>query len=151
MYITIYPFTLWFSPIYFIATDEKKAMKTLAYGLLLIYSIALPVYLFMSITNVYTFYNLESALNNVILTVENFFYTTTTQNNCLLSLHVAMPILIARFVHLTGNKKFLFYIFLHSICYYFSYLFSHTLDYRCNMWHFASHSNNILIESFHQG
>ena len=111
MYIAIYPFTLWFSPIYFIAADEKKAMKTLAYGLLLIYSIALPFYLFMPITNVYTFYNLESALNNVIPTVENFFYTTTIQNNCLPSLHVAMSILITRSVHLTGNKKLSYFTY----------------------------------------
>ncbi|MEA3457610.1 MAG: phosphatase PAP2 family protein [Candidatus Thermoplasmatota archaeon] len=111
MYIAVYPFTLWFSPIYFIATDEKKAMKTLAYGLLLIYSIALPFYLFMPITNVYTFYNLESALSNVIPTVENFFYITTTQNNCLPSLHVAMSILIARSVHLTGNKKLSYFTY----------------------------------------
>lgn len=111
MYIAIYPFTLWFSPIYFIAADEKKAMKTLAYGLLLIYSIALPFYLFMPITNVYTFYNLESALSNVIPTVENFFYTTTTQNNCLPSLHVAMSILITRSVHLTGNKKLSYFTY----------------------------------------
>ena len=111
MYIAVYPFTLWFSPIYFIASDEKKAMKTLAYGLLLIYSIALPFFLFMPITNVYTFYNLESVLNNVIPTVENFYYFTTTQNNCLPSLHVAMSILIARSVHITRNKRLSYFTY----------------------------------------
>ena len=105
MYIAVYPFTLWFSPIYFLATDEEKSMKILAYGLLLIYTVALPFYLFIPISNVYTFYNVESALNIVIPKIESFFYTTTTQNNCLPSLHVATTILIAWSVYLTGNKK----------------------------------------------
>jgi len=75
MYIVVYPFTLWFSPLYFIITDDKKAMKTLAYGLLLIYVIALPFYLFFPVTNVYTFYSAESALETVIPSVKNKKYT----------------------------------------------------------------------------
>jgi membrane-associated phospholipid phosphatase len=86
-------------------------MKTLAYGTLLIYIIALPFYLFFPITNVYTFYNLDSALNNAIPEIEKFFYVTTTKNNCLPSLHVAMSILIAKSVHLTRNKKFSYFIY----------------------------------------
>ncbi len=105
MYIAVYPFTLWFSPVYFIIADEKKAMKTLAYGLLLIYIIALPFYLFLPITNVYVFNNLGSALENTIPTVENFFYAVTTENNCLPSLHTAMTIIIAYSMSLTKNKK----------------------------------------------
>ena len=111
MYIAVYPFTLWFSPLYFIINDEKKSMKTLSYGLLLIYVIAVPFYLFMPVTNVYRYYGLESALEAVIPTIENFFYATTTQNNCLPSLHVAMTILIAWSVHLTGNKKLSYFAY----------------------------------------
>jgi membrane-associated phospholipid phosphatase len=111
MYIAVYPFTLWFSPFYFLLNDEKKSMKTLSYGLLLIYLIALPFYLFVPVTNVYRFYGVESALENVIPTVETFFYSTTTQNNCLPSLHVAMSILIAWSVYLTGNKKLTYFAF----------------------------------------
>lgn len=109
IYIIIYPFALWFSLLYFIIANEKRAMKTLAYGLLLTYVIALPFYLFMPVTNVYTFYGTESALNTVIPTVEHFFYTTTTtQNNCFPSLHVAVTLFIARSVSLTGNKNIYF-------------------------------------------
>jgi len=82
VYIILYPFTLWFSPLYFVITDQKKSLKTFAYGLILIYAIALPFYLFFPVTNVYTFYGLESALENVIPSVEHFFYSVTTQNNC---------------------------------------------------------------------
>jgi len=109
MYIAVYPFTLWFSPLYFLLVDEKKSMKTLTYGLLLIYIVALPFYLFIPVTNVYRYYGIESALENVVPTVESFFYSTTTQNNCLPSLHVAMTILIAWSVYLTGNKKLTYF------------------------------------------
>lgn len=105
IYIALYPFTLWFSPLYFLQTGNKNAMKSLAYGLLLIYAVALPFYLFMPITNVYTYYNVGSALETAIPSVENFFYSTTTQNNCLPSLHTAMTILIAYCLSLTDNKK----------------------------------------------
>ena len=109
MYIAVYPFTLWFAPTYFLLLDRKKSMKILAYGLLLIYIIALPFYLFMPITNVYTYYNVNSALETVIPSVESFFYSTTTQNNCLPSLHTAMTILVAYSVSLTGNKKLTYF------------------------------------------
>ena len=115
MYIAVYHFTLWFSPFYFLQTDNKKAMKTFAYGLLLIYVIALPFYLFMPITNVYTYYNVNSALETVIPSVESFFYSTTTQNNCLPSLHTAMTILVAYSVSLTGNKKLTYFAYFTMI------------------------------------
>jgi len=115
IYIAIYSFTLWFSPIYFMLTNNKKAMKTLAYGLLLIYVVALPFYLFLPITNVYTYYSVTSALETVIPSVESFFYSTTTQNNCLPSLHTAMTILIAYSVSLTGNKKLTYFSYLIMI------------------------------------
>ena len=109
IYIAVYSFTLWFSPTYFLLTNNKKALKTLSYGLLFIYLIALPFYLFLPITNVYTYYNVSSALETVIPSVESFFYSTTTQNNCLPSLHTAMTILVAYSVSLTGNKKFTYF------------------------------------------
>ena len=115
MYIAVYPFTLWFSSAYFLITDNKKAMKTLAYGLLLIYIVALPFYLFLPITNVYTYYNVGSALESVIPSIETFFYSITTQNNCLPSLHTAMTILIAYSVSLTGNKKFTYFAYFTMI------------------------------------
>jgi len=115
MYIAVYPFTLWFAPMYFLLLDKKKSMKTLAYGLLLIYIIAIPFYLFMPITNVYTHYKVSSALETVIPSVESFFYSTTTQNNCLPSLHTAMTILVAYSVSLTGNKKLTYFAYFTMI------------------------------------
>jgi membrane-associated phospholipid phosphatase len=115
IYIGIYPFTLWFFPLYFTLSNKKRALKYLAYGLLLIYIIALPFYLFVPITNVYTFFGAESALESVIPSVESFFYATTTQNNCLPSLHTAMTILIAYTVSLTGNKKMTYFSYIVAI------------------------------------
>ncbi len=115
MYIGVYPFTLWFSPLYFLLTNDKKAMKSVAYGLLLIYSLALPFYLLFPITNVYTFYGIESALEIVIPGVEHFFYSTTTCNNCFPSLHVAVTLLITKSVTLTKNKKLTYFSYFCSL------------------------------------
>lgn len=116
IYIVLYPFTLWFSPLYFLLTDNKKAMKTFAYSLLLIYVIALPFYLFLPVTNVYVYYGVPSALNVIIPDVEEFFYTTTTNNNCFPSLHVAMALLIAKTVTFTHNKRFMYLAYFSAIC-----------------------------------
>ncbi|RLI60655.1 MAG: hypothetical protein DRO67_08815 [Candidatus Asgardarchaeum californiense] len=115
IYIGIYPFTLWFSPLYFTLSDNKRALKSLAYGLLLIYIFALPFYLFAPITNVYTYFGSKSALESVIPSVEGFFYSTTTQNNCLPSLHTAMTILIAYTVSLTGNKRMTYFSYFVAV------------------------------------
>ncbi len=123
IYIVVYPFTLWFSPLYFILTDDKKAMKTLAYGLVLLYAIALPFYLFFPVTNVYTFYGAESALETVIPNVEHFFYSTTTSNNCLPSLHVAMTLLIAKSVYVTKNKKYTYFAYFCAVSVIFSVIY----------------------------
>lgn len=106
IYIILYPFTLWYTPLYSIITNQKKALRTLAFSLFFLYLIALPFYLFFPVTNVYTHYNLPSALNTVIPQIETFFYTTTTQNNCFPSLHTAMSIIITRTIFITENKRF---------------------------------------------
>ena len=79
---------------------------TLAYSLLFLYIISFPFYLFFPVTNVYTHYNIPSALNSVIPQIETFFYSTTTQNNCFPSLHTAMSIIIARTMYLSNNERF---------------------------------------------
>ena len=115
IYIAVYPFTLWFSPLYFIWIDKKKVMKSFTYGLLIIYIVALPFYLFVPITNVYTYFNVESAFETVIPSVKSFFYSTTTHNNCLPSLHTAITILIAYCLSLTGNKKLTYFGYITMI------------------------------------
>jgi len=106
IYIGIYPFLLWFTPLFFILTNQRRAVKVFALSLFLIFVIALPFYLFLPITNVYTYYHEPSALETVIPSVNRFFYTTTTTNNCFPSLHVAMALLIALCVSLTRHRRF---------------------------------------------
>ncbi len=115
IYIFVYIFSLWFAPLYFLLADKKQSLKTLAYGFLIIYIIALPFYLFLPITNVYTYYNHPSAFETVLSSINNFFYLTTTTNNCLPSLHTAMTILIAYCFSLTGNKKLKYFGILLAI------------------------------------
>ena len=116
IYIVLYPFTLWFCLLYFLIADERIAMKTFTYSLLLIYAIALPFYLFFPVTNVYIYYGSTSALNAVIPGVEQFFYATTTDNNCFPSLHVAISLLVAKTVFLTTNKRFIYLAYFCAIC-----------------------------------
>ena len=116
IYIVLYPFTLWFSLLYFLIADERIAMKTFAYSLTLIYAIALPFYLFLPVTNVYIYYESTSALNTVIPGVEQFFYATTTDNNCFPSLHVAISLLVVKTVSLTTNKRFIYLAYFCAIC-----------------------------------
>lgn len=105
IYLFVYMFTLWFAPLYFIIADKKHSLKVFSYGLLLIYSIVLPFYLFLPVTNVYTYYSSCSALETVFPSIDNFFYSTTTVNNCFPSLHSAMSILVAYCFLLTDNKR----------------------------------------------
>ena len=123
IYIGVYPFTLWFTPLYFLISDNKRAMKTLASGLVLIYIIALPFYLFFPVTNVYTYYGGQSALETVVPSVEQFFYSTTTSNNCFPSLHVAMTLLIARSVSRTHNKRYTYFTVICAIAVIFSVMY----------------------------
>ena len=114
MYIMVYPFILWFSPLYYLTIKENEPIKALAYGLLIIYGLALPFYLFFQVTNVYTYYQIPSALNTVFPNIETFFYHTTTSNNCFPSLHVSVSIIIAFSASYTKNKRF-FYFTLFSM------------------------------------
>jgi membrane-associated phospholipid phosphatase len=115
IYILIYPFTLWFSLYYYILTNNKKSIVNFTYGSIIIYLTALPFYLLFPVTNVYKFYNLDSTLNSVIPNIEHFFYFTTTQNNCLPSLHVAMSILIAWSSLSIKNKFYSYFLILSMI------------------------------------
>lgn len=116
VYIILYPFTLWFSLLYLLLADQRKAMKTFAFSFLITYSIAIIFYLFVPITNVYTLYGTTSALNTVIPGIERFFYATTTNNNCFPSLHVAMTLLVAQTLALTNNKRFTYLVYFCTLC-----------------------------------
>ena len=109
IYIIVYPFTLWFSPFLFILSNDEKAMKWFSYGFVMVYILALPFYLLMPTTNVYTYFGFSSALESFIPGVEQFFYSTTTHNNCFPSLHVAAALLIAIAAWKSGNKKYKYF------------------------------------------
>lgn len=123
IYILIYPFTLWFSIYYYIIKNQKKSIIYLTYGFVIIYAIALPFYLFFPVTNVYKFYDLSSNLNMAIPNIENFFYLTTTQNNCFPSLHVAISTLFAWSSLYVKNKYYSNFLIIIMISVIFSVLY----------------------------
>lgn len=122
-YMILYPFTLWFSPFLFLISNEDKAMRSLSYGLVIIYLCALPFYLFLPVTNVYTYLDLEGHLENALPGVENFFYTLTTRNNCFPSLHVAMALLLAKSSNFMENRKYRYIMYVSAIGVIFSVLY----------------------------
>jgi len=109
MYIVVYPFILWFSNLYFLIDTQKKPLQSLALGLLFLYLFSIPFYLFFPVSNVYTYNNIDSALSIIFPSINSFFYTTTTTNNCFPSLHVAMSIIIAWAVKHTDNKRYYYF------------------------------------------
>jgi membrane-associated phospholipid phosphatase len=115
IYFIVYIFTLWFTPFSFVFSDEKRAMKVFTYGLVLIYVIAFPFYLFFPVTNVYTFYGITSPINTTIPSIEQFFYSTTTLNNCFPSLHVALALLITESAWLTKWKLYKYFTTISAV------------------------------------
>ncbi|MFO7678018.1 MAG: phosphatase PAP2 family protein [Thermoplasmatota archaeon] len=116
MYIIVYPFTLWFTILYFILYNDVKFLKIFSYGLGLIYVCSLPFYLFFPVTNVYTYYTHPSALELVIPSIDTFYYSTTTTNNCFPSLHVAVSLLIALSLSQGVHKKYKYFCYFCAIC-----------------------------------
>jgi len=115
IYFIVYIFALWFTPFSFIFSNEKREMKVFTYGLLLIYLIALPFYLFFPVTNVYTYYGITSTIEMTVPSIEQFFYSTTTVNNCVPSLHVALALLIAESAWLTKRKLFKYFTAINAV------------------------------------
>jgi len=123
MYIVVYPFILWFSTLYFCIDDQKKALQSLAVGLLVLYVISLPFYVFFPVSNVYITNNIDSALSLIFPYIDHFFYLTTTSNNCFPSLHVGMSILICWSVKQTHNKRYYLFTLFSLICIVISVLY----------------------------
>lgn len=115
IYFIVYIFTLWFTPFSLVFSNEKRAMKVFTYGLLFIYVIAFPFYLFFPVTNVYTFYGIVSPINTVVPSIEQFFYSTTTVNNCFPSLHVALALLITEAAWLTQRKLYKYFTTISAV------------------------------------
>jgi membrane-associated phospholipid phosphatase len=109
IYFIVYIFTLWFTPFSLVFCNEKRAMKVFTYGLVLIYVIAFPFYLFFPVTNVYTYYGITSTIHMTVPSIEQFFYSTTTVNNCFPSLHVALALLITESAWLTQRKLYKYF------------------------------------------
>ena len=116
VYIIVHPFMLWFAPLFFVVSNDRKALRSLAFGLVLIYGVALPFYLFLPVSNVYTFFGGVSALESVLPSINQFFYSTTTSNNCFPSLHVAMTMLVCWSVWLTGMRWLRWFALGVSVC-----------------------------------
>jgi len=128
VYTIVYPFLLWFMPVYFILDDGDSSWIAL-FMYPTLYLIQLPFLLFFPVTNVYTYLELDSALEYILPGYEGFYYLVTTTNNCFPSLHVAFPFSVMFVSFYSGNKRLEGFAFTCAISIAFStlYLWIHWL------------------------
>jgi membrane-associated phospholipid phosphatase len=120
VYTILYPFLLWFMPVYFIL-DDSSSIALFMYPTL--YLIQLPFMLFFPVTNVYTYLELDSALEYILPGYEGVYYLVTTVNNCFPSLHVAFPTSIALVSLGAENRKLKWFTIASAVLIAFSTLY----------------------------
>lgn len=104
IYTQLYPFILWFMPLYFVAEDDR-ASRLGIHTFLVTYAIQFAFMLFLPVTNVFTYMDLDLAIEYLIPNYIDSYYLNTTPNNCFPSLHVAMPFAAMLASLYSPNKK----------------------------------------------
>lgn|GEM_PF-64178 len=104
-YFLFHLFLLWFIPLLFLLNNKTwhTRMALLAYPVM--YAMSLPFYLFLPVTNVYTYRGIPSPVEMVFPGVEKFYYSVTTVDNCFPSLHVGVAFVILGIVLLSDNRR----------------------------------------------
>ncbi len=106
-YLVFHAFMLIFAPSFVLVTEEGRRVRTALLFYPVVYLLALPFLLFFPVPNPQVYFGLPSALELVIPGVETLFYTFTTVDNTLPSLHVAMATAIALLAHrCSDNRRF---------------------------------------------
>ena len=104
VYLLLYPFLIWFIPVYFILEDSRASRMGL-YIFPAMYLMQLPFLLFFPVTNFYTYLGLDFAFDHISSQFGTSYYMVTTVNNCFPSLHVAIPFAVMFVSFKSPNKK----------------------------------------------
>lgn len=106
-YLVFHAFMIFFAPAFVVVTEQGRNVRTALLLYPVVYLLALPFLLFFPVPNPQVYFGLPSALELVIPGVEAIFYTFTTVDNTLPSLHVAMASAIALLSYrCSGNRRF---------------------------------------------
>lgn len=122
VYLGIHSFVVYFTLALFTIT-EPELFKRLMKGFSILYLISFPFLIFFPITNVYTTFNLPSALEIVLPGIEKSYYSFTTVNNCFPSLHVAIPFLYFLYSKMSSNEKYRKFLSIYFVLVTFSVIF----------------------------
>lgn len=114
VYIILFSLISYFIPFVFLIT-EKTLFKRLSFSIAILYLFAIPFFIFLPITNVYTFFKLDSPLNMVLPDIEKGYYHLTTRNNCFPSLHVALPLLLLLFSLSHKDRSLRIFLIVYSL------------------------------------
>ena len=106
VYIIIHPWMLYFPVLLFVLSDEERPAKATLLLFPLAYLVALPFYLLLPVTNVYTFYQVQSPLFVLFPQLTDIYYNATTLDNTFPSLQVAFALLIANAARFSRNRRF---------------------------------------------
>ncbi|HET6406172.1 MAG TPA: CCA tRNA nucleotidyltransferase [Candidatus Thermoplasmatota archaeon] len=106
VYIIIHPWMLYFPALLFLLSDEERPAKATLLIFPLAYLLALPFYLFLPLTNVFTHYGIQSPVFELFPGLIDLYYNLTTPDNTFPSLKVAFALLIANAARYARNRNY---------------------------------------------
>lgn len=114
VYIIVHPWMLYFPVVLFILSDEERPAKATLLAFPLAYLFALPFYLFFPVTNVFTYYGIQSPVFELFPGLVNAYYNVTTSNNSFPSLHVALALLLANAARFSRNRRWRLWAYFYA-------------------------------------
>ena len=113
-YIIVHPWMLYFPILLFVLSDEERPAKATLLIYPLVYLFALPFYLFFPVTNVFTYYDIQSPVFELFPGLVDLYYNLTTPDNAFPSLHVAMALLVANAARFSRNRNYRVFAYVYA-------------------------------------
>lgn len=114
VYIIVHPWMLYFPALLFLLSDEERPAKATLLIYPLVYLLALPFYLFLPLTNVFTYHGIQSPVFELFPGLVDLYYNLTTPDNSFPSLQVAMALLVANAARYARNRKYRYFAYLYA-------------------------------------
>lgn len=115
VYIFGYSFLIYFTPVFYLLSKDLAALRLTVISYVFIILMALPFFLFFPVNDTwwasqnYGWYqgpDIAFRLNHIWPSIVNPFFTFTTINNCLPSLHVGISTLIALIAWVKHHRRY---------------------------------------------
>ena len=114
VYVIIHPWMLYFPVLLFLLADEERPAKATLLIYPLVYLVALPFFLFLPLTNVFTFLGAQSPVFELFPGLVGLYYDLTTPDNTFPSLHVAIALLIANAARYSRNRNYRYFTYAYA-------------------------------------